>query len=61
MHNDGSKYTGEWYEDKQHGYGAESWANNTFYEGSYYMGKKHGIGRFVWYLICFIYILWIYL
>jgi hypothetical protein len=25
IHSDGAKYDGEWYEDKQHGYGVEEW------------------------------------
>ena len=39
---------GEWYEDKQHGYGIETWMDDAKYEGNYDNGRKHGIGTFIW-------------
>lgn len=45
---DGAKYTGDWFQDKQHGKGKEMWPDGSFYEGDYSMGKKHGIGKFTW-------------
>ena len=41
---DGSKYEGEWKEDKQHGQGIETCPDGISYEGSYVDGKKNGYG-----------------
>lgn len=32
---DGAKYIGDWKEDRQHGYGVETWPDNAKYEGNY--------------------------
>ena len=42
----GSKYVGDWREDKYDGYGVETWSNNDKYEGLYENGKKKGVGTF---------------
>jgi len=45
-HVDGAKYIGDWKEDRQDGYGVETWPDYARYEGTYENGKKHGIGTF---------------
>lgn len=47
-HLDGASYSGGWYEDKQQGFGIESWPDGARYEGNYKEGKKHGSGKFFW-------------
>lgn len=44
----GAKYEGDWKEDKQHGYGEETWPDEAVYKGEYKNGKKHGKGTFLW-------------
>ena len=39
-HANGAKYKGQWKEDKQHGYGVETWPDGAKYEGMYFEGKK---------------------
>jgi hypothetical protein len=34
-HFDGVKYTGVWDEDRQHGFGVESWPDSAKYEGDF--------------------------
>jgi len=36
---DGKKYTGEYLDDKKHGYGVFDWGNGKFYEGFWEDGK----------------------
>ena len=48
MHLDGSIYQGEWYEDRQHGKGKETFPDKSVYEGDYVNGMKHGMGKFKW-------------
>ena len=45
---DGAKYEGDWFEDKQHGFGKETWPDGANYEGEFDFGKKHGKGKFLW-------------
>ncbi len=43
----GGKYEGSWFNDKQHGFGKETWNNGAeTYEGEFIDGKKNGRGRF---------------
>lgn len=44
----GAKYVGDWLEDRQHGFGVETWPDFAEYEGNFEYGKKHGIGTFKW-------------
>jgi hypothetical protein len=44
----GSKYVGEWKEDKQHGQGATTYAEGDKYVGEYKDGEKHGQGTYTW-------------
>ena len=41
---DGRKYTGEYKDDKKHGYGEYSWADGRVYSGCWAKGKQHGLG-----------------
>jgi hypothetical protein len=38
----GSKFQGQFYEDKQEGHGVEEWRDGARYEGEYTGGMKHG-------------------
>tara|TARA_B100001059_G_scaffold114388_1_gene114648 strand:+ start:742 stop:1278 length:537 start_codon:yes stop_codon:yes gene_type:complete len=40
----GDKYTGEWKNDKKHGYGTYTWKNGNKYEGVYYDDFPNGQG-----------------
>jgi hypothetical protein len=44
VHVDGSRYEGDWFEDKQHGMGHEKWPDGAEYIGQYVEGKKQGKG-----------------
>jgi hypothetical protein len=45
----GARYEGEWYEDKQHGQGVETWeGGKARYTGEFHMGRKNGRGKFEW-------------
>ena len=45
----GSRYYGDWKEDREHGYGHLSNADGTAaYAGEWRHGKRHGHGRQVW-------------
>jgi hypothetical protein len=63
IHGEGDVYDGEWVndkahgrgtylhmdrEDKQHGFGVETWPDGGKYEGNFEYGKKHGMGTFKW-------------
>jgi len=41
---DGSKYTGEWKDDIQHGKGEMIRASGKVYNGDFVEGKRHGYG-----------------
>ncbi|TNV73217.1 hypothetical protein FGO68_gene11675 [Halteria grandinella] len=47
-HSDGTEYQGSFMQDKQHGYGVETWPDGVKYSGQYHLGKKHGRGKFEW-------------
>jgi len=36
---------GSWRDDKQHGFGLETWPDGAVYEGEYHEGKKNGRGK----------------
>ena len=44
----GSKYVGEWQDDKWHGQGTNTFANGDKYVGEYQDGKRHGRGTYTW-------------
>ena len=44
----GSKYDGEWKDNKMHGMGVYRWIDGRMYEGSYVHDKKHGYGVYRW-------------
>ena len=44
-HGNGATYEGDWYEDKQHGNGVETWLDGARYEGQYATGRKSGTGE----------------
>ena len=41
---DGSRYVGEYLNDKKHGRGVFQWPNGKMYVGEWRMGKKHAKG-----------------
>ena len=41
---DGTKYKGQFWEDKKHGFGEYIWKNNRSYVGYWLNGKQHGLG-----------------
>ena len=43
---DGSKYVGEWKDDKKSGQGTKTWTNGDMYEGEFKDGKYHGQGTY---------------
>ena len=45
-YDDGSKYVGEWKDDKQHGQGTYTWPSGDTYIGEYKDNKKHGQGTY---------------
>ena len=45
---DGTKYFGEWKDDKSHGQGTETYANGDRYVGQWKDGKYHGQGIFTY-------------
>jgi len=45
-YDDGSKYVGEWKDDKQHGQGTYTWPGGDTYIGEYKDNKKHGQGTY---------------
>ena len=48
IHENGSRYTGQWLDDVQEGEGEEFRHNGSKYKGQYQGGKKHGYGIFVY-------------
>mmetsp|Transcript_96125 Transcript_96125/g.170583 ORF Transcript_96125/g.170583 Transcript_96125/m.170583 type:complete len:266 (-) Transcript_96125:21-818(-) len=42
------QYTGQWYEDKQHGSGRQSWSDGRSYDGQFQHGRFSGLGKMVW-------------
>ncbi|MBU05875.1 MAG: hypothetical protein CL877_08010 [Dehalococcoidales bacterium] len=44
--NRGTKYVGEWKDDKSHGQGTETYANGNQYVGEWKNGKRHGQGTY---------------
>lgn len=42
------EYTGDWKNDKPHGYGIERFRDGSTYEGEFKEGLKHGNGMFQW-------------
>jgi len=42
------KYAGEWQDDKQHGFGTETFSDGSMYSGFFANGSKDGTGRFRW-------------
>ena len=45
-YDDGSKYVGEWKDDKKHGQGTYTWPSGDTYIGEYKDNKKHGQGTY---------------
>ena len=45
---DGSKYVGEWRDDKQHGQGTYTYADGSKYVGEYRDGLRNGQGTYTW-------------
>ncbi|MDB2454330.1 trypsin-like peptidase domain-containing protein [Planktomarina temperata] len=45
-YDDGSKYVGEWKDDKQHGQGTYTWPDGDTYIGEHKDNKKHGQGTY---------------
>ena len=45
---DGTKYAGEWKDDKSHGEGTETYANGDKYIGEWKDGKRNGQGTFTY-------------
>ncbi|MDA8820745.1 trypsin-like peptidase domain-containing protein [Planktomarina temperata] len=45
-YDDGSKYVGEWKDDKQHGQGTYTWPGGDTYIGEHKDNKKHGQGTY---------------
>lgn len=41
-------YVGQWFEDKEHGAGRQSWQDGRSYEGEYVNGMFSGHGKMVW-------------
>lgn len=44
----GSDYTGEWKDGKEHGEGTYTWANGNTYTGNFINGQRTGKGTFTW-------------
>jgi len=44
----GREYKGEFLNNKMHGMGEETWADNRKYKGNYRNSKKDGEGTFIW-------------
>ena len=49
MGSDGSKYVGEWRDDKPHGQGTYTFADGENYVGEFKDDKSHGQGTFTWF------------
>jgi hypothetical protein len=45
---DGTKYDGEWYKDREHGFGIKQYANGDCYHGEWKEGLFHGQGIYEW-------------
>ena len=45
---DGTKYIGEWKDNKQHGQGTTIWADGNKYSGEFKNGKSNGQGTKIW-------------
>lgn len=41
-----NRYSGDWFGNKRHGYGARIWPNGNKYVGEYKTHKRHGYGEF---------------
>ncbi|MFP6887458.1 MAG: hypothetical protein VB997_07835, partial [Opitutales bacterium] len=46
--NDGSRYEGNFHEDKRHGRGRFTWKTRDVYEGDYQNGQRTGRGSYHW-------------
>ena len=44
QHVNGSKYEGNWLNDKQNGQGIEHWKDGARYQGEFVNGMKEGLG-----------------
>jgi hypothetical protein len=42
---DGSRYAGDWEQDKFHGWGRMEYADGSVYEGEFARGQRHGVVR----------------
>jgi len=42
------RYTGEYKDNYQHGFGTYRYMNGNVYEGEWFMGRKSGNGIFMW-------------
>ena len=40
-------FTGQFEDDKEHGFGRNNWPDGSWYEGDYKEGQQHGKGSFV--------------
>jgi len=43
-----TKYSGDWKDDKRHGYGTYYWSNGSLYSGEWVDDKREGYGTRVW-------------
>eukprot|EP01118_Nematostelium_gracile_P014162 TRINITY_DN5467_c0_g1_i1.p1 TRINITY_DN5467_c0_g1~~TRINITY_DN5467_c0_g1_i1.p1 ORF type:complete len:452 (+),score=93.52 TRINITY_DN5467_c0_g1_i1:185-1357(+) len=43
-----SRYSGDWKDDKRHGYGTFTWANGSLYIGEWVEDKREGFGTRIW-------------
>ena len=48
MWTDGSKYDGEWYENKIQGFGTMVWPDGRMYQGEWFHNEMTGIGLYSW-------------
>lgn len=46
--NNSNECISEWLDDKQNGYGHETWLNDSYYKGQFKDGLKNGYGVYVW-------------
>ena len=47
-YDDGTRYYGEWRDNKRHGQGIYTWTDGSIYVGEWRYGKKHGQGTQTW-------------
>jgi len=45
---DTSRYSGDWKENKRHGFGTYYWSNGSLYTGEWFDDKREGFGTRVW-------------